>query len=242
MAELNQGRSRQASSSMPTAWQRKPLNAFLKTLEEPPDGSLLLLLTEYPEQLLDTVRSRCIRVALAPEPGTTRKFTASQKELLDALATHFSGELSISRALSLMKQFVRLLAGIKAQIAEELEKESKAESAHYKQTTEGDWLKRREDHFKALAEARYLQQRERPTRAAVALVRRHAAPTGAMVLTSTSPPTNRQSRQRPGASHRRNCYRRLEAAESLRRHLQTNVSEPLALEVAFLDAFGPLAE
>ena len=34
-------------------------NCFLKTLEEPPGRTLLLLLTDKPEDLLDTVRSRC---------------------------------------------------------------------------------------------------------------------------------------------------------------------------------------
>jgi DNA polymerase-3 subunit delta' len=34
-------------------------NAFLKTLEEPPKGSLLVLLTTQPRLLLPTIRSRC---------------------------------------------------------------------------------------------------------------------------------------------------------------------------------------
>ena len=35
-------------------------NAFLKTLEEPPDGTTLFLLTTHPYDLLDTIRSRCL--------------------------------------------------------------------------------------------------------------------------------------------------------------------------------------
>lgn len=34
-------------------------NAFLKILEEPPDGTLLVLVSSHPERLLTTVRSRC---------------------------------------------------------------------------------------------------------------------------------------------------------------------------------------
>ncbi len=45
--------------------QTEASNAFLKTLEEPPADSLILLLTGFPEQLLETVRSRCIRLAYA---------------------------------------------------------------------------------------------------------------------------------------------------------------------------------
>ncbi len=34
-------------------------NKFLKTLEEPPPKTLILMVTGAPEQLLDTIRSRC---------------------------------------------------------------------------------------------------------------------------------------------------------------------------------------
>jgi len=41
-------------------------NAFLKTLEEPPDRSLLILTSDRPEQLLPTVRSRCLTFPIIP--------------------------------------------------------------------------------------------------------------------------------------------------------------------------------
>ena len=41
-------------------------NALLKTLEEPPPGSVLILVTAHPHQLLPTVRSRCPVVRFAP--------------------------------------------------------------------------------------------------------------------------------------------------------------------------------
>src|SRR5947208_7550263 len=41
-------------------------NAFLKTLEEPPKDSLLLLLSALPEALPETILSRCIAIPLAP--------------------------------------------------------------------------------------------------------------------------------------------------------------------------------
>ncbi len=40
-------------------------NAFLKSLEEPPDRTLFILLTTEPERLLDTIRSRCLRLNCA---------------------------------------------------------------------------------------------------------------------------------------------------------------------------------
>ncbi len=41
-------------------------NALLKTLEEPPGDTLLVLCTEQPARLPDTVRSRCMRVRFGP--------------------------------------------------------------------------------------------------------------------------------------------------------------------------------
>lgn len=43
-------------------------NAFLKTLEEPPGDSLIILLTAMPQSLLPTIRSRCQELKFQPLP------------------------------------------------------------------------------------------------------------------------------------------------------------------------------
>lgn len=43
-------------------------NVFLKTLEEPPPGSVLILLSTEPGRLLDTILSRCQRVSFGARP------------------------------------------------------------------------------------------------------------------------------------------------------------------------------
>jgi DNA polymerase-3 subunit delta' len=43
-------------------------NALLKTLEEPPEDTTLVLVSASPDALLPTIRSRCLRVAFAPRP------------------------------------------------------------------------------------------------------------------------------------------------------------------------------
>lgn len=48
---------------------REAANALLKTLEEPPKGSLLFLLAESEERLLATIASRCQRLSLRPLPA-----------------------------------------------------------------------------------------------------------------------------------------------------------------------------
>lgn len=50
------------------AMNRASANAFLKTLEEPAAGCLLLLVSARPHRLPVTVASRCQRIALAPPP------------------------------------------------------------------------------------------------------------------------------------------------------------------------------
>src|ERR1700726_4512771 len=58
-------------------------NAFLKTLEEPPDHSVLILVTTLPEALLDTIRSRCIEVSL--RDAGVKSLTAEEAELVGEL-------------------------------------------------------------------------------------------------------------------------------------------------------------
>jgi DNA polymerase III subunit delta' len=41
-------------------------NAFLKTLEEPPDDSVIILISSRPDLLLPTIRSRCSRINFSP--------------------------------------------------------------------------------------------------------------------------------------------------------------------------------
>ena len=65
--------------------QPQAANAFLKTLEEPPNDSLLLLLTSMPEILPDTILSRCIALPLAAEEKA--ELGAEEQELIELLGT-----------------------------------------------------------------------------------------------------------------------------------------------------------
>lgn len=54
-------------------------NALLKTIEEPPAGTHLLLVSERPQALPATLRSRCQRIRFAPpETGVARAWMAEQ--------------------------------------------------------------------------------------------------------------------------------------------------------------------
>lgn len=63
-------------------------NALLKTLEEPPPRSLLILVANNPDALLPTVRSRCQRLQFAPLPNDV---------VIDILTTVHSVDVAVAR-------------------------------------------------------------------------------------------------------------------------------------------------
>jgi DNA polymerase-3 subunit delta' len=66
-------------------------NALLKTLEEPPSGSLLILTTSVPEKNLDTVRSRCQPVAFLPSPREAIEARLMKENSLERPQARFLG-------------------------------------------------------------------------------------------------------------------------------------------------------
>jgi DNA polymerase-3 subunit delta' len=58
---------------------RNATNAVLKTLEEPPEKALIILLSKAPGRLLPTIRSRCLNLPLRPVPnGDLRPWLAGK--------------------------------------------------------------------------------------------------------------------------------------------------------------------
>jgi DNA polymerase III subunit delta' len=84
-------------------------NALLKTLEEPPDDTTLVLVAAGGDALLPTIRSRCLRVAFAPLPAAAiegRLRAAGRSEGEARLASALSGG-SLGRALALDAEALR---------------------------------------------------------------------------------------------------------------------------------------
>jgi DNA polymerase-3 subunit delta' len=65
------------------AMNRNAANALLKTLEEPPPGTHLLLVTSRPGYLLPTVRSRCQRVTVTADTAAARRWLAEMVDTPD---------------------------------------------------------------------------------------------------------------------------------------------------------------
>ena len=80
-------------------------NALLKVLEEPPKYGVFLLLTDNPDKLLPTVRSRCTELHLRPlreevlRRELEQKFPEAEKEDLEAAILRSGGFLGQAAAL-----------------------------------------------------------------------------------------------------------------------------------------------
>ena len=88
-----------------SAFMKEAANSLLKLLEEPPDHTTLILLTENPQELLPTIRSRAIIARLgALPPAEIEALLASRRPELPprdrALAARLA-EGAVGRALSL---------------------------------------------------------------------------------------------------------------------------------------------
>lgn len=106
-------------------------NAFLKTLEEPPGESLIILVTSMPRKLLITIRSRCQELAFQPLPRATIAAVLRDRRSLDESDAWFLAGLgrgSLGRALAMeageerqaREQVASLLAGLPGMRLDEL--------------------------------------------------------------------------------------------------------------------------
>jgi DNA polymerase-3 subunit delta' len=85
-------------------------NALLKLVEEPPNRSLILIVSHAPQRLLPTIRSRCRLLRLPPlDASALRRILADlgvdAADMADALA-HADG--SVRRAVALLEEEARL--------------------------------------------------------------------------------------------------------------------------------------
>src|SRR4029450_490873 len=92
--------------------QTEAANAFLKTLEEPPKDSLLLLLSALPEALPETILSRCIAIPLASD-GEPQNKKEQQKLVKSLQQASRQTTWSIQFAYRLAQEFQQLLRAVR---------------------------------------------------------------------------------------------------------------------------------
>jgi DNA polymerase-3 subunit delta' len=230
------GRRKVAIVSDADRLQPQAANAFLKTLEEPPKDSLLLLLSALPEALPETILSRCIAIPLAPD-GQPKNKTEEEKlvKLLQQAAREQSW--SIQYAFRLAQEFQRLLRAIREQIKSETDQALRQEETRYKDSTDGAWLEEREEYYKALTESFYLQRR-------AGLIETLFAWWSDVLRSSNRverrnlPNAGKETGELASRFTTAEILRRIQRLEELRSHLSRNIQEALAIEVAFLAIFS----
>jgi DNA polymerase-3 subunit delta' len=213
-------------------------NAFLKTLEEPPRNSHILLVSNFPELLLETILSRCIEIPLAP--GARRELTDRQRRIAEMLRRFFTGpKPETPQIFGLVREVQTLLAEAKQTIADETDAACKTEAKRYREASgvNADWIDDREDFHKALAEARYRNERgvlvdTLESWWADVLRQQHAA--SHLDLPEFSADTAALA----GRLAPSEVLGRAAAIGGLRENFGRNVQEQLAVEVAFMDAFA----
>jgi DNA polymerase-3 subunit delta' len=215
--------------------QTEAANAFLKTLEEPPKDSLLLLLSALPEALPETILSRCIAIPLASD-GEAR--TRKEEEKLVKLLQQASHQTNwnVQFAYRLAQEFQQLLREIREEVKQETDGALKQEQTRYKDATDGAWLEEREEYYKALTESLYLQRR-------AALVETLFAWWTDVLRASNEvaqrdiPAAKQEIATLANRFSSAEILRRIRCLEELRDHLGRNIHEGLAIEVAFLAIF-----
>ncbi|MFK5925292.1 MAG: DNA polymerase III subunit delta' [Desulfuromusa sp.] len=196
-------------------------NALLKTLEEPQPGTIIILLTNHPEKLLPTVRSRCQRLPFSRLPKQqlatilAQKLNLSSTEatILAALSEgSFKKALGQNRELFLEKRckLIQSLSALSAgstiptfSFADELESDKEILP---------DIL----DIFQAFYRD--------------LLLLKHGRPDEDLVNLDLLEILHKQSKSSTTAS----LLHKLKALESARFHLQRNVNCRLALEVMLM--------
>jgi DNA polymerase-3 subunit delta' len=205
-------------------------NAFLKTLEEPPPKTVFILLSAEPQQMLETIISRCLRLTFS---GGRANLSAEDQSWLEnfAAATEGSGSGLLPR-YKLLGTILARLAELKGQIEKSLSARSPLQKYDdIDAKLQDKW----ESELNAAIEAEYRQQRSELLRLVQGWLRdvwliTHAMPVALLSFPILQTVSAKVAARIDGPAALEN----LKTMEQTQRLLRTNVQESLALEVGLL--------
>lgn len=206
-------------------------NAFLKTLEEPPANTIILLLTAEPQRLLPTILSRCLRVIL--EKTVAVELSPSRAKTLELLVEFATApQPGIVHAYRLHAALTTLLAGMRKEISEALEAE--AENERWDEL-ESEAREKLEDQLAARIEGEYRGRREEVLEEMYAWFADIVLCAAGAEEPALTHPQHRDVLQKAaGQINYDKAVAHLEAVERVRDAMSRNVNEPFALEVGLL--------
>lgn len=206
-------------------------NCFLKTLEEPPADSIIVLLSTAPEKLLETILSRCLRLHFAGE-GTRHRDPAILAWLGEFTAAAAPGSKSLLGRYRLLSVLLTRLGAVKESIGERLAGRSPLERYD---DIDPRLKEKWEEELAAAVESEYRRQRAELLASLQWWLRDVWLETlrlGGEALTYPQLATASQTVARRVSSD--DAMANLQHVERLQRQLGTNVQEALALEVGLL--------
>lgn len=206
-------------------------NAFLKTLEEPPTKSIVLLLTTDPQRILETIISRCLRLNFAAESGGGWD-DAQLKWLTQFSEAAMGPERSLLSRYRLLSVLLAKLAEIKADTEKTMAKRSPLERYD---DIEPSLKEKWEDELTAAIEAEYRRQRSDLLLGLQWWLRDVWLQTLALGREALAfQAFHTASQTVAGRITPREAVENLRILEQTQRLLGSNVQEALALEVGFL--------
>jgi DNA polymerase III subunit delta' len=130
-------------------------NSFLKTLEEPPQNSVLILLSTEPQRILETILSRCLRLNFSG--NGKRELNPAENDWLEKFgALAAAGQKNLLGRYLLLDTLLQKLAQIRAQVDESLTARSPLEKYD---EVEKDLRDKWETELAAAIEAEYRRHR-----------------------------------------------------------------------------------
>jgi DNA polymerase-3 subunit delta' len=130
-------------------------NAFLKTLEEPPPKSILILLSTEPSRILETILSRCLRLNFSGDGALP--LDAAQSEWLEKFGALAAGQQkNLLGRYRLLDALLQKLGEIKTRVGENLTARSPLEKYD---DVEKNLRDKWEDELTAAIEAEYRRHR-----------------------------------------------------------------------------------
>jgi DNA polymerase III subunit delta' len=206
-------------------------NAFLKTLEEPPGQSIIILLSTEPGNILETILSRCLRLRFAGE-GARLRDPAFLNWLSQFSQLASADQGTILNRYRLLSAMAARLAEIKATVQDTLAKRSPLERY---EDIDPKQRERWEDELDAAIEAEYRRERADMLVGVQWWLRDvwlSALKQGSESL--SFPTTADATRSIAGRVEPRKALQNLGVIDETLWLLSGNVQEALALEVGFL--------
>lgn len=204
-------------------------NAFLKTLEEPPEDSILVLLSTEPSRMLETILSRCLRVSFSGD--NKRELAPAEAAWLEKFSALASEQKTLLGRYLLADVVLQKLGEIRTYVDETLAARSPLQKYD---DIEKDLREKWEEELSAAVEAEYRRRRADLLLLVQCWLRDvwlHTLATGRELLHFPKISGTEAVAKKISS---REALENLQTLDETQRLLHTNVQEALALEVGML--------